>query len=1188
MGLYQIDTVGGTYEVETTDSSVGLSPLVGFGLKREDIERIQRTGKPELLERQSVGLKETLEEPIIPLGKIAEKILPKAETKPTQFLRGTTIGTSELAGGLTSPMNIGLLYGAAKIPFTVGKKIISGTFGATMASQLLPLWKEFKYAWDREDTEKWSKLGTELIGTGVFSAAGFKHALSKTKVKPPITEKLSERLAPIEKVSQQPVETPKQTKLAPISDLAIKEPAVMPTGLPQIAPVEVKPTKAPFVPIEAKKGQIMAEFEKPIKPEELAPTQNQPYEMTQKEYVQFKKEQPTKTLLQTPITYEATHRDLVKFAIQEGKLVPDKVLEDYPDLASQSRIVRKAKLIEKQKVIDIKPTEITKTIIEGGEKFEQLPIKEGSLKEIKEQFISGLQKISKRVPDEPRAKLNLESKKIVAEAPIKIEIPDDGTFVIEPNKGAVETTIKRFKGKPPSIFSPIIGKVGEAEHFKTGTPTKGFLPTPLTEKELKELSPISKIRIKKLPPEAGVSSLPVEVASRIKDIANKADSVERQVSDPNAKSIVSDIQDVNVRAHRDAAEWLSRENYFKDIKDIESDKLLSDLIEGKHIIASKEKFNKLSELKKNIKESLNEAWEKANAVGVKVRVTDETGTHWRPVGKIENYIPREIYPNIREKLNGGLKQLYARMLELRSQGVRTNVKNAILEAKESGDPYIVRLIKWLEGKDIKTTPSKIVRLIDKLVNRDYIASYGHLERPRLIEKALPPEFYERRASVLLSRYFTSVARRISEIDKFGQTNEKLLSRLRQLEKRNPQEGKIIRDLLKTYQDKTQHPVSSFIATTVSIAKIGLGTATIPNITQSLISTIPKTGVYNFIRGTLNLLFNEQTKKRVERSGLPSADILRSLYGYDDYGILGKVNDKLTKYTGFQGINRINALLAASATERWVEQGLIPSTKSDFRLKKEWAYANLKKLKINPKDIKEEKVSEEKLIDAMYLGATNTQLFSDITKEPLFLSKPEFRWLTVLKRFGYKQSLFALHDIIFDELKYANPLPLLRLMAGGIMGGAFVVWANRKIYDVTSEMLSKEEKEKKPDWYSKWDREDITVMNKSLDLFAQAGTVGALSDITRLDSKGKISLERQLEFQLKPVVVSEAERAARIVDILTKNGEEGIGKAGKEAIKLFPISKFFMKGKEEKRSVFGIPSLNIKKVQTKKIGLPSLK
>ena len=651
------------------------------------------------------------------------------------------------------------------------------------------------------------------------------------------------------------------------------------------------------------------------------------------------------------------------------------------------------------------------------------------------------------------------------------------------------------------------------------------------------------------------------------------DGVQNIVKDPLAKELVSDVQNINLRAERDRADALVRLDYLSGLTPQE-DLWLTDLVEGRSVdIPNKEQFNKLWVLSRKVKKSLSEVWNKASTAGVKEKITDETGTKWIPIRKVENYVPREISPEVREKLQGGLKQLYARIAELKNQGVRTNIKQAIMEAQQSEDPYIVRLIEWVNSLEMKTTPSSVIRFLDKLINRDYIPSYGHLERPRTADM-LPPEFYERRASVLFNRYFAGAARRIAEVDRFGSRNEKLLSRLAILEKRNPQEGAIIRELIKRYRDITGHELSSHLATGISIMKIGLGTSVIPNITQTLISTIPKQGVMNFLRGAFELVTKPEIRMMVKGTGIPYQNIMNELMGFKDVGALSRVNDFLTKFNGFQGINRLNALLTAASTKSYIEHTLLPRVNSKTPIIRRWALSNLQALNIAPTDIVEGKIPEGKMIDAMLLAARDTQLFADITTEPLWLSDPRLRGLWVLKRFGYKQPLFVIHKIIYDELKHGNPIPLLRLIAGGLIGGAFVIWANRKLWDSVAYVKATVtgEAPEAPDWYIKWDDEDRKIMEVALDLFAQAGTVGALSDITRLDAKSHYSFGRNLEFQLTPVALSELWRSGELVDVLLKGTrkqgrrnveipvEERLQKAGKKILREFPITKYFMEKK----------------------------
>ena len=208
---------------------------------------------------------------------------------------------------------------------------------------------------------------------------------------------------------------------------------------------------------------------------------------------------------------------------------------------------------------------------------------------------------------------------------------------------------------------------------------------------------------------------------------------------------------------------------------------------------------------------------------------------------------------------------------------------------------------------------------------------------------------------------------------------------------------------------------------------------------------------------------------------------------------------------------------------------------------------------------------------MFIAASNWQLFSDITKEPLWMSNPNNRWFTVLKRFGYKQALFTIHDIVLDNLRYVNPFPLLRALAGGLLGGTFVIWANRKIYDLVSELKKGYTGETRvpPDWYSKWDKDDRETWEIILDLYAQAGTFGVISDISRTSAKGQYSLQKNLAFQLTPVILSEAINAGSIADTLMKTErkkgkktytipfEERMKKAGQKIMREFPISKFFI-------------------------------
>ena len=124
-----------------------------------------------------------------------------------------------------------------------------------------------------------------------------------------------------------------------------------------------------------------------------------------------------------------------------------------------------------------------------SKKYHVLQIKDASLPDIKAQVVSKLKYLSAQFPGAGESALGEEKifgylKKgmeeqypkgfagalktawkaiVVADKPIKIHIPDDGTFLIEPTKYGVEQAIRIFSKAPPSVFTPITGKSGEAK-----------------------------------------------------------------------------------------------------------------------------------------------------------------------------------------------------------------------------------------------------------------------------------------------------------------------------------------------------------------------------------------------------------------------------------------------------------------------------------------------------------------------------------------------------------------------------------------------------------------------------------------------------------------------------------------------------------------------------------------------------
>ena len=108
-------------------------------------------------------------------------------------------------------------------------------------------------------------------------------------------------------------------------------------------------------------------------------------------------------------------------------------------------------------------------------------------------------------------------------------------------------------------------------------------------------------------------------------------------------------------------------------------------------------------------------------------------------------------------------------------------------------------------------------------------------------------------------------------------------------------------------------------------KIGLGYATIPNITQTLISTAVEAGYWRTIKGIVRL-HNKDVRKKIRQSGATHHNVMDILLGTDmgitnpssiregikkvftDKGSrLANVANLITTISGFKGINYFNQL-----------------------------------------------------------------------------------------------------------------------------------------------------------------------------------------------------------------------------------------------------------------------------------------
>ena len=188
--------------------------------------------------------------------------------------------------------------------------------------------------------------------------------------------------------------------------------------------------------------------------------------------------------------------------------------------------------------------------------------------------------------------------------------------------------------------------------------------------------------------------------------------------------------------------------------------------------------------------------------------------------------------------------------------------------------------------------------------------------------------------------------------------------------------------------------------------------------------------------------------------------------------------KLTTKLGFEQINKANLYLAAS-TFRVGAKDLMKVANSNSP-RAGWARKTLKKFGINYRN----QLTDDLLAKKMYRFAVDSQLQKNVLRDPLIFNDPKWRALFLFKRFGVRQATM-MKDMMMEEFKNGNPMPILRLMAGGGLGGEFVIWAKNKI-----------KSEATGDAYYR--KEDLLTVERFVNNLAAVGSFGIVSDVMGVD------------------------------------------------------------------------------------------
>lgn len=434
---------------------------------------------------------------------------------------------------------------------------------------------------------------------------------------------------------------------------------------------------------------------------------------------------------------------------------------------------------------------------------------------------------------------------------------------------------------------------------------------------------------------------------------------------------------------------------------------------------------------------------------------------------------------------------------------------------------------------------------------------------------IPKQFMERDSRLVLARYAKQVATRVSFVENFGKSGEVVSSRISALRKSGIEAGKagdltlqrqlgdsarLVDHLFKSATNKIEIDPSynwktstarNFWSDVVDFqigTKIGSGFATIPNITQTLISTAIRTGYYPLMKAMYKLSTSQKYRDDIRKSGVSNLSVFQMISNLEPTDrLMSRFADFTTTVSQFQRVNQYNQILSAAASREWIsalrktangksallDTGIkLPQLLGGRRLnRRQWAIDTLKELGIT--DYKKAP-TERQLLESMYKFSRDSQLQRNVLTEPLVSLDPRWRPFFLFKKFGYKQFNW-IREQLQAEVSRGNLFPMLRLGVAGMAGGEFVSFARDglaewisggEVYDKNRYMFPYLTKgtpmsDIGADQYI--DMSEFTI-DDYVDRFASVGAFGVIGDIVANENK-----IRALEFAGKPAVVQDLDK-----------------------------------------------------------------
>lgn len=355
-----------------------------------------------------------------------------------------------------------------------------------------------------------------------------------------------------------------------------------------------------------------------------------------------------------------------------------------------------------------------------------------------------------------------------------------------------------------------------------------------------------------------------------------------------------------------------------------------------------------------------------------------------------------------------------------ANATKNNVEGVDLKVTKDNEDFFNWLVKNKQAKDVPDAVKRFQFTQDEIKT----PKSGSLESERIID--IP--FYDTNPERVLTRYYSSVAKRFGEIDNFGRNNEIA--------------NNLIEGIRKEFGDKDAERVSNMVnmmtgsakpsqmgATTAQVlrdieAARKLSLAVFMNITQSG-NTAAVTGINNASKALIQA-FTKEGRDYAYKAGVLFSEAARSMYGVSDDLISGKIVNAVLNTTGFTEVEKTNRIISALAAKHFSQEQAMKYIASNGT--NETAARALRNMGLHPDSIlKRGSIAEKDMLTASRYITNRTQFRSRVLDSPEWANSPWGKVFNQFKNYSENQVKFIREELI-NEARQGNVAPIVRFAA----------------------------------------------------------------------------------------------------------------------------------------------------------------